>query len=151
MEFHATGNLARLPFYLGVLADFSARAGRVGEAEVTINAALDRAAAKNEQWCMPELVRIRASVLAATGRAEDAELQLLKSMSLAQAMGASAWRLRAATDLARLLCRRSKVHEARRLLLPLIHAFTEGHETRDLVHATQLHATLTDREEALSS
>lgn len=151
MAFHATGNLARLPFYLAVLADFSARAGRLAEAEATIDAALDRAVAKNEQWCMPELVRIRASVLAAGGRADEAEVQLLASMSLAQTMGASAWRLRAATDLARLLSKRSRVSEARQVLLPVIQAFTEGRETRDLVQAAQLHATLADREEAWSS
>ena len=150
MEFHATGNLARLPFYLGVLADFSARSGRLGEAELTINAALDRAAAKNEQWCMPELVRIRASVLAARGRAEEAESQLLESISLAEAAGAAAWRLRAATDLARLLGGRLQVREACRVLVPALHAFTEGRETRDLVDAAQIHAALADREAALS-
>ena len=72
-------------------------------------------------------------------------------MSLAQTMGASAWRLRAATDLARLLSKRSRVSEARQVLLPVIQAFTEGRETRDLVQAAQLHATLADREEAWSS
>lgn len=149
-EFRATGNLARLPFYLGVLADFSARLGRIGEAEVTIQAALDRAAAKNEQWCMPELLRIRASILAAGGQADAAASQLLAAMSLARKMGALAWQLRAANDLARLLRNRSKVDEARRILLPVIAAFTEGHDTRDLVEAARLQAVLTGRLEALS-
>ena len=151
MAFHATGNLARLPFYLGVLADFSTRSGRLAEAEVTIHAALDRAAAKNEQWCMPELMRIRASLLAASGRPEEAEAQLLTSLSLARTLGASAWHLRAATDLAALLCKRSKIQEARGVLSPAIHAFTEGRETRDVLKAVALQASMTGQEEALFS
>jgi predicted ATPase len=59
--------------------------------------------------------------------------------------------LRAATDLATLLCKRSKIQEARGVLSPAIHAFTEGHETRDLLKAVALQASMAGHEEALFS
>jgi len=142
MAFHATGNFARLPYYLGILAEVSVRWGRLDEAEATIAAALDRAVAKNEQWCMPELLRIQASVLAAGGHTAQAESQLRAATSLARDKGTTAWQLRAATDLARLLSRHAREDEARGLLLPMVDAFTQGRGTRDVVEATRLLAHL---------
>lgn len=141
-EFHATGHLARLPFYLGVLADFRARQGRLGDAGIAIQAALDRAEAKNERWCLPELVRIRAAIRAAEGQADEAEALLVRSMALAREIGALSWQLRAATDLARLWRAASRADDAHRMLSPIFDAFTEGFATPDLVAAADLLASL---------
>jgi predicted ATPase/DNA-binding winged helix-turn-helix (wHTH) protein len=141
-EFHATGHLARMPFYLCVLADAFARLGRLGDAEITIRAALDRAGAKNEQWCAPELLRIQASILVAKGRPDEAESLLVESMALAREIGALSWRLRAANDLAKLWCVAARADDARELLLPIFNEFVEGFATRDLVVAADLLASL---------
>lgn len=141
-EFHSTRHLARLPFYLSVLADFQARRGRLGDAEATIRAALDRADAKNDLWCLPEVSRVQASILLAQGQADRAEMQLKKSMTLAQAIGASSWRLRTALDLARLWCAQSRADDAYQMLLPIFSEFTEGFETRDLVAAADILGSL---------
>lgn len=131
-EFNATGHLARMPFYLGVLAELLVRRGSLDEAERTVRTALDRAHAKNERWCLPEIVRVRASVVAAMDRTEEAEALLADAMTIATAMGAHSWRLRAANDLAALWRARGKAVDARAMLLPVFQAFTEGHTTRDL-------------------
>jgi predicted ATPase/DNA-binding winged helix-turn-helix (wHTH) protein len=142
-EFHAINHLARMPFYLGVLSDVLAKRGRLGDAEITIQTALDRAGAKNEQWCLPELLRIQASILSAEGKANEAEALLIESMAIAEAIGASSWRLRAANDLARLWRAGSRLDDARKMLSPLYSEFTEGFGTQDLVVAANLLASLT--------
>ena len=47
-EFRNVNYLARMPYYLSVLADALAKRGRLGEAETTIRTALDIARAQNE-------------------------------------------------------------------------------------------------------
>src|SRR5262249_9677662 len=64
-EFRAINHLARMPFYLGVLAEALAKRDQVDGAETTIRSALDIAHAQNEVWCLPELLRIQAFVLTA--------------------------------------------------------------------------------------
>ena len=141
-EFRAINYLARMPFYLGVLADALARSGRLGEAQAAMRAALDGAVTQNERWCVPELLRIRSSILAATGRAAEAEALLAESMTMAVEIGALSWRLRAANDLARLWLLQSRTADARAMLRPIHGEFTEGFATRDLVVATDLLARL---------
>jgi len=141
-EFRDINHLARMPYYLCVLAGALADHGRLGEAEATIRSALDVAHSQNEGWCLPEVVRVEASILAAQGRTDAAEVLLGKSMALAQKVGAMSWRLRAANDLARLWRAGSRADDAREMLLPVFNEFTEGFATRDLVAAAELLATL---------
>jgi len=144
-ELHATRHLARLPFYLGVHADVLVQHGRLGDARVAIRAALDRAGAKNERWCRPELLRIKASILTAEGQQAKAEALLLESIGLAQDTGALSWRLRAASDLARLWSATARTDAAHMMLTPVYSAFTEGFATRDLVVAAELLVSFTAR------
>ena len=137
-EFRNINHLARMPYYLSVVADGLVQIGRLGEADATIQAALDIARAKNEGWCIPEVLRIQASILTAQGLTAEAEKVLLESMAHARDIGALSWRLRAANDLARLWNAASKADDARRMLLPIFNEFTEGFGTRDLIVATRL-------------
>lgn len=137
-ECRAMGHMARLSYYIGVLAEALARQGRLGEAESTIADALDLADRQNDTWCLPELLRIQAFILAARGRTDDQAAILKKSMTLAEEIGAWSWRLRAANDLARLWQAQSRTLEARQMLQPIYDAFTEGFETRDLAVAARL-------------
>ena len=141
-EFRNVNYLARMPYYLSVLADALIHCGRLGEAETTIRTALDRAHAQNERWCVPELLRIRAAILAASDRPGEAEAALVESMASALEIGALSWRLRAANDLAKLWRARSRTDDARKMLLPIYNEFTEGFATRDLVVAADLLASL---------
>ena len=141
-EFRHVNYLVRIPYYLSVLADALVRGGRLGEAETTIVGALDAARARNEGWCLPEVMRVHASVLNAQGRTGEAEASLMESIELARDIGALSWRLRAATDLAKLWCARSRSDDAREMLLLIYNEFTEGFQTRDLLLAKGLLATL---------
>lgn len=141
-EFRSINHLARMPYYLSVLADTLARRGCLGDAETTIRAALDAAQAQREDWCLPELLRIQSSIANAADQADRAEALLIESMAVARRIGARSWRLRAATDLAALWRAKSGPDAARALLRPIVDEFTEGLATRDLVVASALLASL---------
>ncbi|WP_439365117.1 winged helix-turn-helix domain-containing protein [Bradyrhizobium sp. DASA03005] len=141
-EFRNVNYLVRIPYYLSVLADALARGGRLGEAESIILTAINTARARNEGWCLPEVIRVHASILEAKGRTSEAEASLMESIELARDIGALSWRLRAANDLAKLWCARSRRDDARKLLLPIYDEFTEGFQTRDLRVASDLLARL---------
>ncbi|WP_342241131.1 ATP-binding protein [Inquilinus sp. OTU3971] len=141
-EFRAIRHLARFPFYLGGFADALAKCGRLTDAATTIQEALDRARAQNEQWCVPELLRIRASILTDDVRPDEAETLLVESMALAREIGALSWRLRSANDLAKLWRAWSLADDVHKMLRPIYNEFTEGFETHDLAVAADLLASL---------
>lgn len=137
-EFWAIGHMARLPYFIGVLAEALARHGRLGEADAKIREALDLMAAQNEKWCAPELLRIQASIVLAHGQHDTAETLLIKSRAIAEEIGALSWGLRTSNDLARLWQAQSRDEDAKRMLQSIYDSFTEGFETRDLVSASQI-------------
>ncbi|QSY98531.1 winged helix-turn-helix domain-containing protein (plasmid) [Rhizobium bangladeshense] len=141
-EFRAIRHLARFPFYLGGFADALAKYGRLTDAATAIQEAIDCAHEQNEQWCVPELLRIQASILSAEARRDEAEALLIESMALAEKIGALSWRLRSACDLASLWQIRLRAHDARKMLQPVYNEFTEGLETHDLALAADLLASL---------
>jgi predicted ATPase len=141
-ECRAIGHIARLPYYMAVLAEALTKHGRIPEAESTIVDALALANKNSDNWSTPELLRIRALVHAAQGEQREQETALVESMELAQRLGASSWRLRAASDLARLWQTQSRTLEAKHLLQPVFDGFKDGFETRDLTSAAKLLAEL---------
>lgn len=138
VEFNATGHLARMPYYLAVLAENYLRLGQFDRARTTIHASRKIAQEKNDRWCVPEVLRINASLLATEGHTRQAEALLVESMTFAQDIGALSWRLRSANDLAKLLVGDSKEDDARHMLTAVLNEFSEGHSTQDLVAATVL-------------
>lgn len=134
-EFRSINHLARMPYYLAVLAEALADAGRIGEAETTIRNAREIAHTQEEAWCVPEVLRIQASIALRRGDGGQAEDLLMRAMGMAQSSGALSWRLRAATDLARLWHGRGAPATGHRLLLPVMREFTEGFATRDVATA----------------
>lgn len=134
-EFHAIRHFVRMPFYLGVLAVAYAKRGELELARTTVQKALAQAHAQNERWCVPEIMRIQASIFT-----EQAEPLLVDAMARANEMGALGCRLRSANDLAH-LWQPTRADDARELLLPIYRAFTEGFATRDLRVAAELLGT----------
>ncbi|WP_431266252.1 ATP-binding protein [Roseateles chitinivorans] len=143
-DFRAVNHLARMPYYLSVLAQALLDGGRLDEAATTIATARAIAQSQHEGWCLPEVVRIQAALAWAQGRTDAAEALLVESMALALASGTLAWRLRAACDLAALWRDLMKAEDARRLLRSVLDEFTEGFETRDLLGAAELLDALDD-------
>jgi hypothetical protein len=91
-------------------------------------------------WCLPELLRISAERIphdhpSIPQKAEDA---LERALAQARNQGALSWELRAATSLGRLRRDHGHRQEARAVVESVLHRFTEGFDTRDLVAAHAL-------------
>lgn len=88
-----------------------------------------------------ELHRLEGELLLASGhdpQGSQAEAAFNRALLLARAQSARSFELRAAISLARHLLNKGRVGEVRRLLEPLLGAFSEGLESGDLVAARAL-------------
>ena len=92
----SAGSLARMPYWLSLLADLSARSGRPDAARATLDAALAAAHAHDDVWWLPEVMRMRA----AYDDAESAPSRLRSAAQLAAAQGSIALLRRCERDLA---------------------------------------------------
>ena len=126
---------------LAELAAGLAGAGQIAEGLVVVDKALARAEQTEAGWCLAELVRTKGELLL-QGRvpaaAAAAEKCFHQALGVARRQDALAWELRAAMSLARLWRGQRRVSQARKLLEPVYHRFTEGFGTVDLVAAKAL-------------
>jgi predicted ATPase/DNA-binding winged helix-turn-helix (wHTH) protein len=127
-----------------VLAGGLAASGRFVEGMTLIDQTMELIDAKGGTSYMPELLRLKGSILAAMPkpRIADAETCFMQSLELSRAHGSRAWELRTATGLAALWAGQGRSDDARALLLPVFEQFTEGSETADLKAAERLLTTL---------
>jgi hypothetical protein len=83
-------------------------------------------------WYLPEVHRCRARLLEMNGgEPTEVEAAFRQALSLAEAMGALTWRLRAARDFAAFLGVRGRSREAFDILSNVYNLFTEGRESPD--------------------
>jgi predicted ATPase/class 3 adenylate cyclase len=134
----ATGAEIKVPYYLGLLAEAHRRANRSADGISLLNEALELVERTDERWCEAELYRLMAEALITKPDRHDAERWLRRAVQTAQKQGARLWELRAATSLARLWRDQDKRDDARDLLAPIYHCFTEGSDTPDLKEAKAL-------------
>jgi len=80
----------------------------------------------------PELLRIKAQILAARNDREAATTCLRQSIAKARAQHALSFELRSAMTLARLLQEKGEIAEARQCVASVYDSFTEGFDTADL-------------------
>jgi predicted ATPase len=127
-------------FFLGKLAEMLACAGRIEEGLVEIDAALRHANETESLWCMPEVLRIKGSILAEHDEPVFAAVNdhFTQALALARRQGALSWELRCATSLARLLRDQGRSGDATAQLQPVYDRFTEGFATADLKMAKAL-------------
>ena len=90
------GSLARMPYWLSLLADLSAGSGRTDAARATLDAALTAAHSHDDVWWLPEVMRMRA----AYDDAESAPSRLRSAAQLAADQGSVALLRRCERDLA---------------------------------------------------
>jgi predicted ATPase len=134
----ATGAEIKVPYYLGLLAEAHRRANRSADGISLLNEALELVERTDERWYEAELYRLMAEALITKPDRHDAERWLCRAVQTAQKQGARLWELRAATSLARLWRDQDKRDDARGLLAPIYHCFTEGSDTPDLKEAKAL-------------
>jgi len=91
-----------VPTLLAMQAAAHLRHGEIDGAEALLAEARHLAAETGERWFEPEIIRLAGEVLAATGRREEAEIELRQAARLAKRQGARLWRRRALASLRRL-------------------------------------------------
>ena len=123
------------PYFLFLLADAYAKAGRRDRALRTLAEALTITQRTREGYAHAELYRLRGELQADPA---DACRDLQLAIEIAEGQHAQSLRLRAATRLARLHATHGRRDEARRVLAPAYGWFTEGFQTRDLTDARAL-------------
>lgn len=141
---HATRyELMTATFNISLIQGFAAL-GRFAEALALIEETVGLIESSGDLSCMPELLRVKGSVLLAMPQQQqnDAEICFTQSLELSRLQGARAWELRTATDLAALLVSRGQPDNARKLLQPIFEGFVEGFATADLRAAERLLASL---------
>jgi predicted ATPase len=143
--FEATGSRASTPFYLALLAEALALAGKIEEALVALDDALAQAAASGERGWDAEIHRLRGELTARLPYPDPAKAEdsFRTALAIAREQGGRGYELRAATSLARLWREQGRQGEARDLLAPVYSSFTEGFDTADLKDAKRLLDELT--------
>jgi predicted ATPase len=118
--------------------------GRFAEGITLIDETIRRVETNGDLSYMPELLRVKGSLLLSMPQpsVDDAKMCLMQSLELSRRQGARAWELRTAVDLAKLLANQRQPERARALLQPVFEQFTEGSDTADLKGAERLLATL---------
>ena len=139
----ATGT--RSVFFLPLLAEALALAGKIEEGLAALDDALVTAAISGERGWSAEIHRLCGEL---TGRLPHpdpakAEVSFRTAIAIACEQGTRGYELRAATSLARLWGKQGRPGEARDLLAPLYASFTEGFDTADLKDAKRLLDELT--------
>jgi predicted ATPase len=141
----ATGTRSGIPFYLTLLAEALALAGKIDEGLAALDDALAKAAASGERGWDAEIHRLRGELTTRLphpdpAKAEDA---FRTALVIAREQGTRGYELRAATSLAWLWGEHGRRGEARDLLAPVYAWFTEGFDTADLKDAKRLLDELT--------
>lgn len=125
------------------LVEGLAAIGEFDEGMARINATIERVEKNGDLCYLPELLRVKARLLLSThSSGEDAEACLMSAIEKSANMGARAWELRAATDLAAFWVGDGRLRDARTLLRPIFERFDEGLDTADVRAARGLLATL---------
>jgi class 3 adenylate cyclase/predicted ATPase len=146
-----TGARLWLPIFLALKAEAHGKAGHSDTALNIIEEALAISEETGERWAVAEVLRIKAGLLQATGRAAADEIEnlLVKSLETGRRQQALSWQLRTACDLVRLWQAQGRDDEALTLLQSIYDQFTEGFGTPDLVRAGALleglHANSVDK------
>jgi predicted ATPase/DNA-binding winged helix-turn-helix (wHTH) protein len=129
-----------LTLFAGALADGLRMTGQLDEALLTVNGAIARAQDCGSTYDMPELLRIKAQILAAMPRQGRAAAMscLSEAIEVARIQSAVALELRSTMALARLLSEGGQRDRSCRELALVLDRFTEGFQTEDLKQARAL-------------
>lgn len=95
-EYRMTGSSVIMPYWHGLHADALRRAGRLDDAQATLERGFEALQQTGERWCEAELHRYRAVLLQACGEpAADVASTFERAIEVARVQGAVAWELRA--------------------------------------------------------
>jgi len=120
-------------FNISLVEAFTAT-GRFTEGLSLIDATIRLAQTNGDVCYMPEILRVKASLLLRLPEPKEelADACLTESLSLSRLQGALAWELRTSIDLARRLAAQGKPAQGIALLQPVLDQFASGSATMDL-------------------
>jgi tetratricopeptide (TPR) repeat protein len=137
--FRAIGSVICKPIMLTWLAKGHAMLGRTAEAQACFTEAARVVETTDERWSEAEILhRVPGDLLDAAGDQTGAERRYRQAIAVAERQSAKLFQLRASVSLARLWRDQGKRAEARDLLGPIYHWFTEGFDAPDLKDAKAL-------------
>jgi tetratricopeptide (TPR) repeat protein len=127
------------PVFISLIAQGAYQTGTTAEALATVDRGIQRAKAKEERWCIAELMRIKSEILQ-QGEEDHraAGLLLQTSLDWARRQGALSWELRVANSMVRLHRGKPTAAQARNTLADVYAKFQEGFATEDLRTARSL-------------
>ncbi len=137
---HADRHRILTAVFTSDLAQGLAMTGQFDEALTTIDRAIAEAECSGGSFHMPEMLRIRADILASPLRSDpsEAEVYLRRSLECARSQSALSLELRTATRLARLWSEQGRRDQVQAVLSEVYGRFTEGVESSDLRTARRL-------------
>ena len=141
-EVRVNGKL-HVPHVLTLVADAHRMAGQPNVALPYVDEAEQFAEATQVLWLQAETLRLRGDLINASGDRPGAERHYHQAIMLAEKQSAKLFELRASLSLARMWRDQGKRVEARDLLGPIYHWFTEGFDAPDLKDANALLDELT--------
>jgi class 3 adenylate cyclase/tetratricopeptide (TPR) repeat protein len=143
-EMNASGSVVNTTFLFTWLAEAHAKLGQHAEARDCFAKAAHIIETKDERQLEAELLhRMPGDLLSAAGDRFGAERHYRQAIAVAERQSAKLLQLRASTSLARLWRDQGRRAEARDLLDPIYHWFTEGFDAPDLKDAKALLEQLT--------
>jgi predicted ATPase len=139
-SWQATGAEVAGPHYLALLAETYRCAGQPEDALDVIAEGLSAVERNGERLYEAELYRLRGELLLDRPDANPAEAEACsrQALEVARRQNARSLELRAGMSLSRLLNRKGRGQEARRILEEIYDWFTEGMDTADLTEAKAL-------------
>jgi predicted ATPase len=128
------------PHFLALLAEAHAAAGQVEAGLDVLAEALALVDYTAERYWEAEIYRLKGELLwrQAIPDATQAETCFQRALAVARRQQAKSWEMRTAISLSRLWQQQGRRDEARALLAPVYHWFTEGFDTADLQDAKAL-------------
>jgi predicted ATPase len=137
----ATGAGIRETYYRALLAEAAGFRGKSEAGQQLLAEAFAAVQRTEERYWEAELYRLQGDLLgqdAERSQREGAEANFLRALEVARSQQCQSLELRAAMSLGRLWQEQGKRDDARALLTPVYHWFTEGFDTADLQEAKAL-------------
>ena len=136
----STGATASVPFFQSYLAMAHAMLGQYEESLHHINQAMATIETTGERVWTAEVHRLAGEIalLSPSSDVAEAQAHFERAISTARQQQAKSWELRASISLTRLWRDQGQREQAREVLAPISHWFTEGFETHDLKEAKAL-------------
>ena len=91
-----------------------------------------------EDWCLPELLRVKARILTAFGELDKAKAIRREARENAHAIGARSFELRIVNDWAEAAMAEGNIEETIELLGPIYKSFEDKDATEDLKRSARL-------------